>query len=272
VRADCDDEAKSFDAYEPKGGGRGTVEGAILEELPSYKPIRTRTSLEDIMRGCLTSLTESVKRVLAVFIAYSILHLRGTPWLHADRFKASNILFFKTASALPLKPYIHVGLRDCDHDTIGSSGGVAGMDTEIDPDNLPLHPYPELIMLVIVLMELYTKQPTRKLAERGGMVFDDWVNIDGNTRYAVAVAAFEFFKAEFPDKYRGSVDKCLGIQTSGSIEMTKIWTTKASNLSFTAISLDLWNMSWRVVLGTLFQLKPRRRCPGLGPQGLETTV
>ncbi|KAL2816180.1 purine and uridine phosphorylase [Aspergillus cavernicola] len=188
--------------------GRLWKEQSSRSDLPISRS-EPALSLEDIMRGYPTNLTEKVKRVLAVFISYSILHLRGTPWLHADRFKASNILFFRTASALPLKPYIHMELRDCDRDTISSSGGVAGMDTEIDPDDLPLHPYPELIMLAIILMELYMKQPIRELAERGGMVLDDWDNIDGNTRYAVAVAAFEFFKAEFPDKYRGSVDKCL---------------------------------------------------------------
>ncbi|KAL2834634.1 hypothetical protein BJY01DRAFT_81615 [Aspergillus pseudoustus] len=166
-------------------------------------------SLQDIIRDCPTNLTEKVKRVLAVLVAYSIFHLRGTQWLHADHFTATNILFFKTTGALPLKPYMHMALQDNKNEDSASLSGHVGTELEIDPDDLPLHPYPELTMLAIILMELYMKQPIRELAERGGMELDDWSSLDSNTRYAVAVAAFEFLKTEFPDKYRSSVDKCL---------------------------------------------------------------
>ncbi|KAL2842589.1 hypothetical protein BJX68DRAFT_244543 [Aspergillus pseudodeflectus] len=69
-------------------------------------------SLEDIIRDCPSHLTEKIKRVLAVLIAYSIFHLRGTQWLRADRFTATNILFFRTNSVLPLMPFIQLESRE----------------------------------------------------------------------------------------------------------------------------------------------------------------
>ncbi|KAJ0422968.1 purine and uridine phosphorylase [Aspergillus carlsbadensis] len=166
-------------------------------------------SLEEIIRDCPSHLTEKVKRVLAVLIAYSIFHLRGTQWLRADRFTATNILFFRTPNALPLKPYIQLELRDMGTECADRISDLMGSEPEIDPDDLPLHPYPELIMLSIMLMELYMRQPIKELAERGGMEVTDWNTLDSNTRYAVAATAFECCKTEFPDKYRGSIDKCL---------------------------------------------------------------
>jgi nucleoside phosphorylase len=166
-------------------------------------------SLEDIIRDRPSHLTEKIKRVLAVLIAYSIFHLRGTQWLRADRFTATNILFFRTNNVLPLMPYIQLELRDVDTVDGDPVSNLVGPELEMDPDDLPLHPYPELIMLSIILMELYMKRPIKDLAEQGGMELEDWNTLDSNTRYAVAATVFECYKTEFPDKYRGSIDKCL---------------------------------------------------------------
>lgn len=159
-------------------------------------------SLEDIMRDFQTRLSDRSTRVLGVLISYSILHLRGTPWLYADRLKASNILFFWTANGLLLKPYINVKLREC-----GWRPDQAC--TEADPDDVPLHSYPELTSLAIILMELHTKQPIRELAERVGIELLEWGNVNDNTRYFIAEKVFNCFKDEFPDKYRWSVSQCL---------------------------------------------------------------
>lgn len=163
-------------------------------------------SLEDLMREFSARLSDRCTRVLGVLISYSILHLRGTPWLHAGSLRASNILFFWSAGALPLKPYIHMKLRDCGH---GASSSADEVDTEPDPDDVPLHSCPELTHLAIILMELHTKQPIRDLAEQAGMALPDWDNISDNTRLVVAEEVFKLFKDEFPDKYRWSVGKCL---------------------------------------------------------------
>jgi nucleoside phosphorylase len=191
------------------------VENGRLWKDPSSKselPISRSDlplSLEDIIKSHPTSLTEKTKRVLAVLLAYSVLHLRQTPWLQPSCFNAANILFFSTATTIPLKPYIHTELNKVDHNAAEDIGQIGDIDTEIDPDDLPVHPYPDIIMLAIMLMELYMIQPIQSLAEKAEMGLDDWDNIDDNTRYATAVEVFDRFKAEFPDNYRKAVDKCL---------------------------------------------------------------
>ncbi|KAH8690608.1 hypothetical protein BGW36DRAFT_432404 [Talaromyces proteolyticus] len=166
-------------------------------------------SLEDIIISRPASLTEKVKRVLAVLLAYAILHLHGTPWLLRSRFNASNILFFRTSSAIPLKPYIHTDLMEMVHSSEEALIEAGDLDDEIDPDDFPSHPYPNIVMLAIMLMELYMIQPIQSLAEQAGMELDNWSQVDENTRYAVAAAVFEKFRAEFPDNYREAVDRCL---------------------------------------------------------------
>ncbi|PLB48839.1 purine and uridine phosphorylase [Aspergillus steynii IBT 23096] len=162
-------------------------------------------SLKDIVESRPTSLTEKVKRVLAVFLAYSLLHLRGTPWLRPSSFKAANIMFYSTSTAIPLKPYIHVYFAETD----GSSGQPNETDEGIDPDDLPMHPFPDIVMLAMLLMEIYMIQPIESLAEQVDMPIADWSCVDENTNYLIAVAVFDRFKADFTDSYRGAVDRCL---------------------------------------------------------------
>lgn len=166
-------------------------------------------SLEDIIVSHPASLTEKVKRVLAVFLAYAVLHFHGTPWLMRARFNGSNILFLHTSSALPLKPYIHTDLIEIAEYPDKASEETYDLDEEIDPDDLPSHPYPDIVMLAIMLMELYMVQPIRSLAARAGIEIVDCSHSDENTQYSVAIAVFDRFQVEFPDNYREAVDRCL---------------------------------------------------------------
>ncbi|KAL4781273.1 purine and uridine phosphorylase [Aspergillus varians] len=161
-------------------------------------------SLGDIIRCRPASLTEKVKRVMAVLLSYSVLHLHATPWLQPASFRADNILFFGTSTLIPLKPYIHTKLSEGDHFAVHNEG-----DDGVDPDDLPSHPFPDIVMLAIMLMELYIARPVQSLADQVGMAFDDWDTVDDNTRYAIAIAAFDRFKGDFPDNYRQAVDRCL---------------------------------------------------------------
>lgn len=168
-------------------------------------------SLEDIIVSHPASLTEKVKRVLAILLAYTVLHFHGTPWLRRTRFNGSNILFFHTSSALPLKPYIHTDLMEIAQYPEKAPEESYGLEADIDPDDLPFHPYPDIIMLAIMLMELYMVQPIQSLAERAGIEIAGCNHTDENTKYSVAVAVFDRFQVEFPDNYREAVDRCLDL-------------------------------------------------------------
>lgn len=171
-------------------------------------PIHTsklQVSLRDIIKSRPSRLTEKMKRVLSVLLAYSVLHLHGTPWLRPSNFHPDNIFFYGTSTAIPLKPYIQTSLAE----TVDNPKHTS-QDGEVDPDDLPLHPYPEIVMLAVMLIELYVVQPLHTLASQFGVQeCDDLVLVDENTRYRVAIAAFDRFKDEFPDNYREAVDKCL---------------------------------------------------------------
>ncbi|KAL4903146.1 hypothetical protein BDW74DRAFT_169079 [Aspergillus multicolor] len=163
----------------------------------------SQISLADIIKQRPASMTEKVKRVLAVLLAYTVLHLHATPWLRPSSFNADNILFFGTSATIPLKPYIHSALSE-------SYIEAPQSDTdELDPDDLPSHPFPDIVMLAILLMELYLIQPIRSLAEQVGMEFEEWEAVDDNTRYSIAIAVYERFQTDFPDNYRQAVDRCL---------------------------------------------------------------
>ncbi|KAK2742258.1 hypothetical protein FQN55_007927 [Onygenales sp. PD_40] len=166
-------------------------------------------SLEEIIKFHPDILTERSKRVLAVLLAYSVLHFRGTPWLQPAYFNAANIIFFRTATTIPLMPYIHAGLNEVNHNATEDTGELSDLDSETDPDDEPLHPYPDIVMLGVMLMELYLARPIQSLAASAGVELDDWDDIDVNTRYVVALEIFKRSKSEFPENYREAVDACL---------------------------------------------------------------
>ncbi|KAK2811628.1 hypothetical protein FQN50_001970 [Emmonsiellopsis sp. PD_5] len=166
-------------------------------------------TLEEIIKFRPDILTEKLKRVLAVLLAYSVLHFRGTPWLQPAYFNAANIIFFRTATTIPLKPYIHAGLNEVNHNATEDTRKLGDLDSETDPDDQPLHPYPDIMMLGVMLMELYLVRPFQSLAASAGVELEDRDNMDDNTRYVVAVEIFERSKSEFSDNYREAVDACL---------------------------------------------------------------
>ncbi|KAK7214837.1 hypothetical protein V2G26_002840 [Clonostachys chloroleuca] len=104
-------------------------------------------SLQEFIRDSPRSLTEKTKRILAVLLSYTVLHLHDTPWLQPS-WDSSNIFFFQTLSAnIPLRPFIQTQLTLKDLNDQGqdekkpqsNAGGVEflGMDfDDIDPDDI----------------------------------------------------------------------------------------------------------------------------------------
>ncbi|KAL2843938.1 hypothetical protein BJY01DRAFT_248401 [Aspergillus pseudoustus] len=165
-------------------------------------------SLEKIIEGHPTTLSEKVKRVLAVLVGHCFLHLHETAWVKPCYFNASRILFFGTHTSLPLVPFIDV---EIDHSALPleSVGNFDESDEFIDPDDLPLHSHPSLVMLAILLMELYMAKPVSCLVESTGFAYSLIQEIDENSRYRIATEAFRKFGPEFTDNYRLAVATCL---------------------------------------------------------------
>ncbi|KAL4761002.1 uncharacterized protein BDW70DRAFT_160156 [Aspergillus foveolatus] len=164
----------------------------------------TQLSLADIIKYRPASITEKVKRVLAILLAYSVLHLHATPWMRPSNFRADYILFFGTSATIPLKPYLQSELNETRYDSAHRIDA-----DELDPDDLPSHPFPDIVMLAILLMEIYLIQPVESLAEQVGMDFENLELVDDNTRYSIAIAVYDRFKVDFPDNYRQAIDRCL---------------------------------------------------------------
>lgn len=153
-------------------------------EHPIHRSI-LQVSLRDIIKNQPSRLTEKMKRVLSVLLAYSVLHLHGTPWLRPSNFRPDNIFFYGTSTAIPLKPYIHTSLAE----TVDNPEHT-NQDGDVDPDDLPLHPYPEIVMLAVMLIELYVVQPLHTLASQFGVQeCDNLESVDENTRYRIAIGA-----------------------------------------------------------------------------------
>ncbi|KAL2844259.1 hypothetical protein BJX68DRAFT_277842 [Aspergillus pseudodeflectus] len=167
-------------------------------------------SLEEIVRRHPTNLSEKVKRVLAVLVGHCFLQLHGTSWLQPGFFNTSRIIFFRIGTLLPLRPFIHLAI---DPD-VSSSGGLSTADESdefMDPDDLPLHSQPNLVMLAIMLIELYMGKPVYELAQSSSFAMCAVQTIDENSRYRLATEAFQRCGSEFTDNYRLAIATCLDL-------------------------------------------------------------
>lgn len=110
---------------------------------------------------------EKTKRILSLLMAYAVLHLNGTSWLPPG-WGSANIKFFQTTSfKTPLRPFIQVQLPKV---SVQSPEAWAGIDIkgedDIDDDELNLeHCCPSVTALAVLLMEINSATPFRKLAE-----------------------------------------------------------------------------------------------------------
>ncbi|CAH0003255.1 unnamed protein product [Clonostachys byssicola] len=197
-------------------------------------------SLQQFIRESPRSLTEKTKRILAVLLSYTVLHLHDTPWLQPS-WNSSNIFFFQTLSSnIPLRPFIqtqltardlndeaqdeqkpqyNAGRVELERDLNGLYSNNLDPD-DLDPDDLNPddiytdpddieHPFPSLVTLAIVLMELYLAAPFDILAKNRDLHFPD--NVDSRTRSLDVASVFNEYKREIPQnsQFHYAVEKCL---------------------------------------------------------------
>ncbi|CAH0058638.1 unnamed protein product [Clonostachys solani] len=192
-------------------------------------------SLQQFIRGSPRSLTEKTKRILAVLLSYTVLHLHDTPWLQPS-WDSSNIFFFQTLSSnIPLRPFIQTQLTVQDLNDQGqdeqkpqsNANSVEFLERDpddLDPDDLDPddiftdpddieHPFPTLVTLSIVLMELYLAAPFDILAKNRELYFPD--NVDSRTRSLDVASVFNEYKREIPQnsRFHYALEKCLDPRT-----------------------------------------------------------
>lgn len=204
------------------------VEGSKLYHLKQIPPDMSlfhvdasgsTISFAEIIRSKGVCLTEKTKRIVAVLLGYAVLHLQGTQWMKPS-WRPSEVVFYKSSSSIPLRPYIQISLADDPTDYSPRIAEAPNEDTndsdndDDDDDNFGFsHPFPCLVTLAIMLMELYFSRPFGKFAAASLDSDMDMDMIDSDGRYAIALQTFSKYAGanEFTEEYRRAIDKCLDL-------------------------------------------------------------
>jgi hypothetical protein len=181
-------------------------------------------SLEQFIKAQPPLLTGKTKRVLAVFLSYTVLHLHGTQWLQSTWGSSSIIFFQTTSSTIPLKPFIQLQLGQ-DHGcasvnasetvNVDKDGNVdlSSSDSDSDSDDpdelLGRHPCPYLVTLATMLIEVYMALPFQMLAKKYGVNLLG--NADDKSRYLDILQVFRKCESDIPEntQFRLAVNNCL---------------------------------------------------------------
>jgi hypothetical protein len=154
-------------------------------------------------------LNGKTKRILAAFIGYAVLHLPGTKWMQPT-LCSDDILFFKPSGAVPLKPYLQMRIKSktAGHYPIDYGEGTDKEEDDIDPDGeLFYHPYPCLVSLALVLIELHWASPIQDIAKDSNLALSP--EMTNKDRYLMAGQIFASCQQDFEDQTRIAFDACL---------------------------------------------------------------
>jgi len=175
-------------------------------------------SLESFLTERPHSLREKTKRILAVFLAYAVFHLQGTQWLECG-WGSGSIVFFETASGIPLKPYIQLPLMEPysappllgqTEDAQAAKGEEEEEEEEddFDPYNFLSHPFPNLVTLAAMLIELHMARPIASLADDYGLR-EMYSHSGENSLFLLTLEIFDKCKLEISEQTRAAIDRCL---------------------------------------------------------------
>lgn len=175
---------------------------------------KSSVTLEEILRVGSRPFTEKTKRILAVFLSYTVFHLHDTPWLHST-WNSSNIVFFRTnTSQIPLRPFLQARLSMEDCDTIFNGAGpdrdeYGSDEDDIDPDDLMPHPCPTIVFLAVLLMEVHFGASFDDLAQRFHVEISHGPSF--LAKYLDVDSVFQACKDEIPENYQFlyALEKCL---------------------------------------------------------------
>ncbi|KAF3019351.1 hypothetical protein E8E14_010685 [Neopestalotiopsis sp. 37M] len=165
-------------------------------------------SLEEFILTSGHCLTEMTKRIIAVLLGHTVLHLHGTQWMHQD-WGASQVIFLQAASAVPIKPYIQIRL------TPGAPISIHTTDSDDDSDDEDYfgddfcHPFPHFVSLGMMLMQIYLGKTFQSLAEEFDI--DNPELLDKNHKFVLASQVFLKYSAviKFSERFWSVIDRCL---------------------------------------------------------------
>ncbi|EHK42543.1 hypothetical protein TRIATDRAFT_319946 [Trichoderma atroviride IMI 206040] len=193
------------------------VENNILWKLQS-EPSNTANiithaiTLQRFMAEESSKLTEKTKRILAVLLSYAVLHLHQTPWLNSS-WGPANIIFLRTPSGTPLQPYIELKVLQFGNDILNNtSNPIADNnddddDEDFDPDDFMFHPYPSLVALAAMLIELHLARRLQTIAHAHNLEYNEDMN--DCAKYIATAAVFDKCKDDISEQTREAIDKCL---------------------------------------------------------------
>ena len=185
-----------------------------LEDGELYKTQSTKTrftsdeltnvvSLGQLISTGTTGLGEKVKRVLAVLLGYAVLHHYGGSWL-GPSWGRDDVIFIKSATAIPLRPYMFTRVVRMAQTGPVTSNQEDDLD-DVNPDDFPMHPYPDLVTLGTILLEVHTGKPIEVLAAE--LRIEEEENI--NAKWSVADEVYKKILRDLPDNYSDAVNACL---------------------------------------------------------------
>lgn len=166
-------------------------------------------SLEEFIRTRATTLTEKTKRILAVMLGHGVLHLHGTGWIQQS-WAATNVIFHQISSAIPIRPYIQVSFIENASECSAHESDVS--DDEEDffgNDDCFAHPFPSLVTLGMVLMQVYMGRTFESIAQDFNI--EDPGQLNSNAKFALASDAFKKYASDisFSEQYWHAIDRCL---------------------------------------------------------------
>ena len=221
---------------------QSTIARFTSDELTNF------VSLRQLISSGTTSLGEKVKRVLAILLGYTVLHHFGGSWL-GPSWGQDDVIFIKSASVILLRPYMLTRVVRTTTTEFIIPNQADGLDN-VDPDDFPIHPYPDLVTLGTILLEIYTAKPIEALAAELGIEQEENVN----ARWSIAYEVYRKLQRDIPDNYSAAVNACLNpnFGSSANDMNGKEVRKETSEDSFTLISSSLLKMNSIKALENLF--------------------
>lgn len=193
-----------------------TVEdGNLWNDTPEESPFPLdlsggEISLEEFIRTRGVALTEKTKRILAVMLSHGVLHLHGTGWMQQS-WGPSNVVFYQVSSAIPIRPFIRVNLMETVPECRVDDSDASDDDEEdyFGNDDCFAHPFPGLVTLGMMLMQVYMARTFESFAQEFEMKEPD--QLDSNSKFALASLAFKKHASaiSFSEQYWHAIDRCL---------------------------------------------------------------